>query len=153
MSFWWRMTLMVLAFLAGVWLILVGALFALMLAMPYSSPTPLAVLSSVAIALGGALGALSLLLPCPSRSGSIVRSASACVNGGIAIVAFWITFAGASSGSLYPLLVAGPAALLVTTALLGIAPRRRPPAHLCAACGYDLRGVDVDACPECGSRR
>lgn len=46
------------------------------------------------------------------------------------------------------------AIILPAVALAGVARRPLPDAGVCAACGYDLRGLRPDApCPECGGNR
>lgn len=42
------------------------------------------------------------------------------------------------------------AIVLIASGRSGLAAGR---AHLCRACGYDLRGIDSDVCPECGAER
>jgi hypothetical protein len=49
-------------------------------------------------------------------------------------------------------LVSAPAVL--SSGLIGLFFGRRhhrPPPWACAACGYDLRGIDTERCPECGA--
>jgi len=44
------------------------------------------------------------------------------------------------------------AALMVCWMLIVVVFQSRAQ-HLCATCGYDLRGIDTEVCPECGSAR
>lgn len=81
----------------------------------------------------------------------VLRLASATVNGALVVRIAMLVLDGTVGGVIVvaaPLLLALPAMLNIVVAAIGLG--RESSQHACENCGYDIRGLRMSVCPECG---